>query len=126
MDIDTKTLAKYAYFIGAAFAAISALIGLYGQQQTPEWANWVIILLGVYVGLFGVASDHVKALILLYLGLGLTHTSLRSLFMIGDPITAILQAYLGFLGPVVLTATLLGAYKYFRDNAISNAEMMEE
>jgi len=106
--VDTKTLAKYSYMIGSLVAILAALF-----KFSAEWLSIVLAILGIFVGLFGIASDKAKALVILYFGLTLTFNTLSGFPYIGEYITTIVAAFLTFMTPVVFTATLFGAYKYF-------------
>ena len=107
--MDTKTLAKYFYIIGVLAAIIAALF-----KFSAEWLSITLAILAIFVGLFGTASDDAKTLVILYFGLTLTYSALNSLPLIGEYISTIIVAFLTFITPVVLTATLYGAYKFFR------------
>ncbi len=109
--MDTKTLAKYSYMIGALVAIVAALF-----KFSAEWLSIILAILGIFVGLFGVSSDKAKALVILYFGLTLTFNTLSGFPYIGEYITTIVAAFLTFMTPVVFTATLYGSYKFFRSS----------
>jgi hypothetical protein len=106
--VDTKTLAKYSYLLGTLVAIVAAL-----SKFSAEWLSILLALLGIMVGLFGVASDKAKGLVILYFGLTLTYNALGGFPFVGEYITIIVAAFLTFMTPVVFTATLYGAYKFF-------------
>ena len=95
-------------FIGAFAAILAALF-----KFSAEWFSLVLAILGILVGLFGVASDKAKTFVILYFGLTLTYSALNGFPFIGEYITTIVAAFLTFLTPVVFTATIFGAYKFF-------------
>ena len=105
--MDTKNLGKWLYIIGLIVAILAALFGF-----VNEWLSLALMVMGILVGLWVAPTDSLKAAIIRYIGLTLVASALTSFIAIGPYITAIMNAVVGFLGPVLLTAL---AVWYFND-----------
>ena len=108
--MDTKTIGKWLYWIGLAVAIIAALVGFSNQ-----WLSLVLMIVGVLVGLFVPPTGSLKEAVIRYLGLTLVAGALNSFIAIGPFITAIVEAVVAFLGPVLLTALVVWYVKDLTD-----------
>ncbi|MDH3942786.1 MAG: hypothetical protein OEV06_01655 [Anaerolineae bacterium] len=109
--MDNKLIGRWAHIMGAIIAII---VGLEECLQSVQFLTWVVILLGVVAGLFSVTDESFTRKVILYLGLVATQDALLNLVGIGEILTAVISAYVIFLGPVVLTASLKAGYKMYR------------
>lgn len=105
--MDTKTLGKWLYMIGLVVAILAALFGFSNQ-----WLTLVLMVVGILVGLWVTPTDSLKAAIIRYVGLTFVAGALDGFIAVGPYITAIVNAVVGFLGPVLLTALVVW---YFND-----------
>jgi hypothetical protein len=104
-----KNIAKWLYFLGLLIAIVVALVGF---QNT--WISLILVLLGIFVGIFFFDSDDVVHLGIRYLVLGAVYSVLGGIPVIGTFLTGIFGAVFAFLGPVVLTVLVVWfVKKYF-------------
>lgn len=108
--MDNKTLGKWAYILGALLAIVAAFVDLGEGIVTP-----VLILLGVVAGLLSITDDKFAHKVILYLGLAATAGTVSAFVAVGGFITTVVEAYVGFLGPVVLAASLKAGYSMYRN-----------
>lgn len=108
--MDTGTIGKWSYLIGMLLALVGAFAAdLAGQ----DWWVQLLLVLGILAGLFHVGDD-VANLGLTYLGLAAVAGSMGGLIAVGEYVSDIANAWVGFLGPVVLTAFLAWGVKKFK------------
>lgn len=105
--MDTGTIGKWSYIIGMLLAVVGAFVAL------GDTVGQVLIVLGIAAGLWHVGDD-VANLGLTYLGLAAVAGSIGGLAVVGGYVTDIATAWVGFLGPVVLTAFLAWGVKKFK------------
>lgn len=102
----TKLIGVWAFIIGLVLAMAAVFFEL------PEWVSQVLILLGILVGVFHPIRKEIVPLGVLYMALAFAASSMDELAFIGPIITDIATAWVGFLGPVVLTAMLMWGSPY--------------
>lgn len=107
--MDTKTIGKWIYMIGLLVAIVAALFGFSNQ-----WLSLVLMIAGVLVGLWVPPTGSITDAIIRYTGLVLVAAALDSFIAVGPYVTAILEAVVTFLGPVILTALVVWYVKDFR------------
>jgi len=105
--MDTKTLGKWLYIIGLIVAILAALFGFSNQ-----WLTLVLMVAGVLVGLWVAPKEGLANAVIRYVGLTFVAGVLDSFMYVGPYISAIANAVVDFLGPVVLTALIVW---YFND-----------
>jgi hypothetical protein len=71
------------------------------------WATQVLIILGVLAGFFHTFKNDLVTLGIVYLGLRAAAGSMGELIAVGLIISDLVAAWVGFLGPVVLTAFMI-------------------
>jgi len=72
-----------------------------------DWINQVLIILGILAGAFhGLRNEPVR-LGIIYLALSASSGAMQNLAAIGPILTEIVEAWVTFLGPFVLTALLI-------------------
>ncbi len=105
-----KNIFKWVYLIGMLVAVVAAL-----AKFTPDWLTWILMLAGILVGVFFMESSDVVNLGIRFLALMAVAGSLDKLLAVGNYLTTIFNAVVGFLGPVVLTTLVMWfVNKYFR------------
>jgi hypothetical protein len=104
-----KSIFKWVYLLGLLVAVVVALVG-----YSADWLTWLLILVGILVGIFYFDSGDVVNLGIRYLVLVATASALDGLLAVGSYLTTIFVAAAGFLGPVVLTVLVVYfVKKYF-------------
>ncbi|MBN2502626.1 MAG: hypothetical protein JXB38_17735 [Anaerolineales bacterium] len=112
--MNTKLIGTWAFFIGMVLALVTAFVNLGG------WVTQVLIVLGILAGFFHQKiKDEIVALGVIYLALAAVSGSMQELVAVGPYISAIVAAWVGFLGPVVLTALMIwgGAFLMANKNS---------
>lgn len=105
--MDTKTLGKWMYMIGLAVAILAALFGF-----SPAWLGLVLMVMGVLVGLWVTPKGSLTDAVIRFVGLAAVAGALGSFIAVGPYVSAIANAVVGFLGPVLLTSLIVW---YFND-----------
>lgn len=97
-----KTIGVWSFFIGMILALVTAFINL------GDWVTQVLIILGILAGvLHQKLRDEFVTLGIVYLALSVAVDSVSGLVLLGSLISNIVSAWVGFLGPVVLTASMM-------------------
>jgi len=97
----TKQIGLWAFLIGLVLA-IAAVFLNFG-----EWVTQVLIILGMLAGAFHDLRKDLVRLGIIYLALSASSSAMQNLAAIGPILTEIVEAWVAFLGPVVLTALLI-------------------
>jgi hypothetical protein len=104
-----KNIAKWVYLIGLLVAVVVALVGF-----ENEWLGLLLILAGIFAGLFFFDPGDVVNLGIRYLVLGAVYAAVDAIPAVGEYLTSIFAAAFAFLGPVVLTVLVMFfVQKYF-------------
>ena len=99
--MNTKTIGLLAFFSGMVLAVVTVFWDL------GEWVIQVLIILGVIAGFFHTFRDRLVLLGVVYLTLSAAAGSMKELAVVGAVITDLVTAWVGFLGPVALTAMMI-------------------
>jgi hypothetical protein len=94
-------IGKWAFIIGLV---IAVLAGLFFQ---PEWAIWVLAILGVIVGFLNITAEDTRAFLLAAIALTLSATAPNTIPFVGTSFTVIMSFVVAF----VAGATLVVAFK---------------
>ena len=108
--MDTKTIGKWIYLVGLLVAVVAALFGFSNQ-----WLSLVLMVAGVLVGLWVSPTGSLTDAVIRYVGLTLVAGVLNSFIAVGSYVTAIVDAVVSFLGPVLLTALIVWYVKDLRE-----------
>ena len=104
-----KNIGKWLYFLGLLVAVIVALVGF-----QAIWLSLILMLLGIFLGIFYFDSEDIVHFGIRYLVLGAVYKVLDGVPAIGPYLTGIFGAVFAFLGPVVLTVLVVWfVKKYF-------------
>jgi hypothetical protein len=104
-----KSVWKWVYLVGAAIAGLAGLFAF-----SNNYLTWVLMIVGVLVGLFFMDPDDVVNFGIRYLLLAATAAALDSFIAVGPYITGFFNGVVAFLGPVALTTLVMfGWKKYF-------------
>jgi hypothetical protein len=107
--MNTATIGKWAFILGLIIAVFA---GLYYQ---PDWAIWVLAILGVIVGLLNVTVEDTRGFLLAAIALTLSATALNALPIVGTAFSYILPFVVAF----VAGATIVVAIKELLQTARS-------
>jgi hypothetical protein len=102
----TKMIGLWAFIIGLVLAIFTVFVDL------GNWVVQVLLLLGILTGIFHDIRKDIVRLGIIYLALSAVSGALKDLVLVGPVITDIVAAWVGFLGPVVLTALLVWGTPY--------------
>jgi len=103
-----KNIFKWVYLIGLLVAILAALF-----KFSADWLTWILMLAGILVGIFFMDSADIMNQGIRYLVLVAVASALDSLIGVGSYLTAIFQAVVGFLGPVLLTVLVVWFIKKY-------------
>ena len=98
--MNRETIGKWAFIIGLV---ISVLAGLFFQ---PEWAIWILAVLGVIVGFLNVAAEETRGFLLASIGLTLSATALNTLPIIGTALSLVLPFVVAFVAGATIVVAL--------------------
>ncbi len=101
-----KTLGKWSYLVGLVVVIVTALI-----SYSADWLTLVLGILAVLTGLFLGDTEELTNYGVRYLTLFAVAAALNSFPFLGEYVTTIAHAMLGFFGPIVLTVLLVFNYK---------------
>jgi len=97
-----KNIWKWLYLIGLVVAILAGLFGF-----TADWLTWILMLIGVLVGIFTADTKDLTNFAIRYLALFAVAGALDSFIFVGPYITAVFNATVGFLGPILLTTLVM-------------------
>jgi hypothetical protein len=103
----TAMLGKWAFIIGLVLAVLA---GIFFQ---PDWAIWVLAILGVIVGLLNVTAEDTRGFLLAAIALTLSATALNTLPVVGAALSFILP----FVVTFVAAAMIVVAFKELLETA---------
>ena len=96
--MDMKTVGKWSYLVGLVVVIVAALF-----KFQYDWLSIIIAVLAILTGLFLGDTKELTNYGVRYLALALVAGTLIEFPFLGEYITAIAQAMLGFFGPIILT-----------------------
>ncbi|MFH1185000.1 MAG: hypothetical protein V1755_08175 [Chloroflexota bacterium] len=105
---DMGTVWKWVFVVGALVAGVAGAIGFANNILT-----WLLILAGVFVGLFWRDTDDLKGFGIRYLLLAAVAGALSAIPAIGGILTGFFQGFVGFLGPVALATLFMYFWKKY-------------
>ena len=107
-----KNIFKWVYLLGMLVAVLVALFNF-----SADWLTWLLMLVGILVGIFYTDSADVVNQGIRYLVLVAVAGVLDNFVAVGSYLTTIFNAVVGFLGPIVLTTLVVWfVKKYFLGN----------
>ena len=95
--IDTDALARWAFILGLILAILIALVA-----DISEWAQWVMVLLGLVAGYLFITEEAEHHFVLLAIGLALSSQIIATLTAIGGIFTAVLNSLATFFAVMVV------------------------
>jgi len=109
-------IGTWSFLLGLILAILTVFVNL------GEWTTQGLLVLGILTGLFHAINKEFVSLGVIYLALAATAGALDVLIAIGPFISQIAAAWVGCLGPVVLTAFLFWGGPYLiakKDDSIA-------
>ena len=98
--MNTATTGKWAFIIGLV---IAVLAGLFFQ---PDWAIWVLAILGVIVGLLNITVEDTRGFLLAAIALTLSATALNTLPVVGKALSLTLPFVVAFVAGAMIVVAL--------------------
>jgi zinc transporter ZupT len=98
--MNTATIGKWAFVVGLV---ISVLAGIFLQ---PDWAIWVLAILGVIVGFLNVTAEDTRGFLLAAIALTLSATALNTLPVVGKAFELILPFVVAFVSGAMLVVAI--------------------
>lgn len=106
--MNTATIGKWAFILGIVIAVIA---GLFYQ---PNWAIWVLAILGVIVGFLNATAEETRGFLLAAIALTLSATALNTIPIVGTAFELVLPFVIAF----VAGATIMVALKELFQTAL--------
>ena len=98
--MDTVKMGKWAFIIGLV---VAVLAGIFFQ---PDWAIWVLAVLGVIVGLLNITTEDTRGFLLAAIALTLSATALNTLPVVGKAFELILPFVVAFVSGATIVVAL--------------------
>jgi hypothetical protein len=98
--MDTAKIGKWAFVAGLV---IAVLAGIFLQ---PDWAIWVLAILGVIVGLLNVTAEDTRGFLLAAIALTLSATALNTIPVVGKAFELILPFVVAFVSGATIVVAL--------------------
>jgi uncharacterized membrane protein len=100
--MDFKGVLKWVYVIGVLVASLAGAFSFHN-----DILMWVLMVVGVVLGLFYFDSSDLMNFGIRYLALGVAASALDKFVAVGPYITGFFQGFFGFVGPVVLAMIVM-------------------
>jgi len=107
--MNTARIGKWAFIIGLV---IAVLAGLFYQ---PDWAIWVLAVLGLIVGILNVTAEDTRSFLLAAIALTLSATALNSLPVVGTAFSLVLPFVVAFVAGATIVVALKELFQSARD-----------
>jgi zinc transporter ZupT len=98
--MNTAKIGKWAFIAGLV---IAVLAGIFLQ---PDWAIWVLAILGVIVGLLNVTAEDTRGFLLAAIALALSATALNTIPVVGKAFELILPFVVAFVSGAMIVVAL--------------------
>jgi hypothetical protein len=98
--MNTAKIGKWAFILGLVLAVLA---GLFYQ---PDWAYWVLAILGVIVGLVNVTAEDTRGFLLAAIALVLSATALNTVPVLGKALSLILPFVVAFVSGAMIVVAL--------------------
>ena len=98
--MNTDIIGRWAFIIGLV---IAVLAGLFFQ---PDWAIWVLAILGVIVGFLNVSAKETRSFLLAAIALTVSATALNSIPIVGTAFSLVLPFVVAFVAGATIVIAL--------------------
>jgi hypothetical protein len=106
--MNTVTIGKWAFIVGLIIAVFA---GLFFQ---PDWAIWVLAILGVIVGLLNITAEDTRGFLLAAIALTLSATALDTLPVVGKAFELVLPFIVAFVAGATIVVALKSLFETAR------------
>jgi len=96
----STTIGKWAFILGIVIAVIA---GLFYQ---PDWAIWVLAILGIIVGFLNVTAEETRGFLLAAIALTLSATALNTIPIVGTAFELVLPFVIAFVAGATIVVAL--------------------
>lgn len=105
-----KSLGGWAFVIGLIIAIVIALTG-----NTANWALYLLVVLGLIVGLLNISDKEVNSFLIAAIAFMLTFGSLSAVFANWLPVARFLQLLVAFVAPAAAVVAFKALFAHTRD-----------
>jgi hypothetical protein len=98
--MNTARIGKWAFILGLVIAVLAGLL------FQPDWAIWVLAILGVIVGLLNVTIEDTRGFLLAAVALTLSATALNTIPIVGTAFELILPFVVAFVAGATIVIAL--------------------
>ncbi len=112
---DSSGVWKWLFVIGLL---VAGLISAFGFTMFDPYLSWILILVGILVGLFFFDSEDVVNFGIRYLLLVAVGAALNSVIAVGAYLTGFFTGVISFLGPIALTMLVVYFWKKYFSSAM--------
>jgi len=115
-EIDMHKLGHYSFIAGIIIAVLVALIQQWGIADTGRFSIWVMVVLGVIVGIMNISAREVQGFLVAAISLIIASSvSALSLATIWPGLTTILGNIIIFVAPAAIIVSLKAIYSLAND-----------
>lgn len=116
INFDRPTVARWAFIIGLALAAIVALV-----TKIDDWVVWLMVLLGLYAGWEFITEDQEHHFFLVAIGLVFFSQVLADIPSIGKTLTALLTSLSTFFGAMVIALVVRNVVSWITGSSVARS-----
>lgn len=110
---NTNLVGKSLFIGGVVLALLAGLIP--NLEQFP-WVRWVLVLLGLLVGIINIREEEQTAFLTAGIGLLMASTAVRALLpALGTIVSAIFENIVAFVGPAIVVVAITAIANLARD-----------
>jgi hypothetical protein len=105
----SSTIGKFAFIIGLVIAVLAGLL------FQPDWAVWVLAILGVIVGFLNVSAEDTRGFLIAAIALILTASALNEIPVVGTAFSYVLPFVVAFVSGATIVVALKELLQTARD-----------
>jgi hypothetical protein len=98
--MNRESVGKWAFIAGLV---IAVLAGLFFQ---PDWAIWMLAILGIIVGFLNITAEETRGFLLASIALTLSATALNTLPILGTALSLVLPFVVAFVAGAMIVVAL--------------------
>jgi zinc transporter ZupT len=98
--MNRETIGKWAFIVGLVIAVLAGLL------FQPDWAIWVLAILGVIVGLVNITAEETRGFLLASIALTLSASALNTLPILGTALSLVLPFVVAFVAGAMIVVAL--------------------
>jgi len=104
--MNLETIGKWAFIVGLVLAVIAGLL-----FPSASWAVWVLVLLGVVVGLLNVTGKETRGFLIAAIAFTLASTALGSIPFLGGILASIMSLVGAFVSGAMVVVALKALFE---------------